>query len=169
MANYISTFTGAQIDAALTLANTIPTLSANIPVTVVSPGNTTTSTSYVDLDGLSVALTAGTYFYEAEINSQSNATGGNRFAVNYTGTTTSIEGSQIGQTSTTAWGATARITALDADSTAVATTTNAETRTRLTGVIVVSTPGNFVVRGKKVTSGTTTYRAGSFLRVTRIA
>jgi hypothetical protein len=143
--------------------------SLNTPVTVAASGQSVVSTSLVDLTGLSVTLTAGTYLFEAEIHGASSSVAGYRLAMNYTGTTTSVDYNHFGQLATTTLGATARVTAINTASTTLGTTASAETLARMTGKIVVSDGGSLVVRGLKVTSGTYTVRASSFLRVTKVA
>jgi hypothetical protein len=167
MTNYISAYTGAQIDAAI--ANVSTKMDSNKIRYAVATGEVITSTSLVDIAGLTIPLTAGTYLFEASVHGASSATGGYRLGVQYSGTATSIEANHSGQTTTTAWGATARITALNTASTTLGTTNNAETQARITGIIVVSNSGNLTIQGLKVTSGNYTVRASSWLKVVQIA
>jgi hypothetical protein len=89
--------------------------------------------------------------------------------MNYSGSTTSIAATQIGQASTTTWAATAKITAINTVSTTVWTTAGAQGQTRIAGQIVVSNAGNLVVRGLSITSGTVTVDAGSQMQAFKVA
>lgn len=135
----------------------------------IAVGETITSTSLVDIQGLTVPLTAGTWSFEANISLQSSTTAGVKFGVQYSGTTTSVSALHIGQLATTTWGATARITALNTGSTTIATTANVNQLASIFGKIVVSTAGNLTIQGLKVTSGNLIIYAESFIKATRIA
>jgi hypothetical protein len=63
-------------------------------------GQSITSTSMVDLTGLSEDLTEGTYVYTVEIGYASSSNAGARFCINYTGTLSEIEYMQFGQGNT---------------------------------------------------------------------
>lgn len=140
-----------------------------MPRHVNATASTISATTLTDIPGLSIPLVAGTWLFEAQVHAQSSTTAGMRFGVNYSGTTTSIEGNFFGQLATTTLGATARITAVNTASTTVGTTANVETKHIITGVIVVSDSGNLTISGLKVTSGTLTHRSSSWLKVVRIS
>lgn len=139
-----------------------------VGVCVPATGEGVTSTSLVNLAGLSIALTPGTYIFEAMLYANSSSTAGGRFGVQFSGTAT-VDAVFEGQTSTTGIAATARITALNSASTIIGTTASAETANRITGKLVVTASGNLTIQGLKVTSGTLTVRASSWLRVFRVA
>lgn len=137
---------------------------------VASGGQSITSTTLVDITGLSIALTTGTWVIQAVLNGNAaTGTNGAQFGVQYTGTVTSMDVNQLGQASTTTLAATARITAKNTASTAVMTTSAAECRVQLDGQIVVSTSGTLTIQGLKVSSQTLTVRAGSYLRIYKVA
>jgi len=132
-------------------------------------GDAITSTSLVNVAGMTVPLTSGTWMFEAMVSCASSSTAGGRFGVQYSGSTTSVNAVQSGQLSTTTLSATARITALNTSSTIVGTTANAELMIRIFGKIIVTTGGNLTIQGLKVTSGTFTINASSFMWAQRIA
>jgi hypothetical protein len=135
----------------------------------VFTGTTVTSTTLVDLAGMSIPLTAGTWVFEMLLSGASSSTAGVKFGVQYSGTATSVNATFSGQTSTTAFGATARITALNTGSTTVGTTANAQITGWIFGQIVVTTSGNLTAQALKVTSGTLTMNASSWMRAYRVA
>lgn len=141
-----------------------------VGVTAVSSAFTTSSTSLTNITGLSVPLTTGTWVFEINI-SGSAATGANgaQFGVQYSGSTTSINAEQIGQTNTTTWAATARITAFNTASTTVMTTSAAQCHVRIFGQVVVSGAGNLTAQGLKVTSQTLTVDASSWMWAFKVA
>jgi hypothetical protein len=106
---------------------------------------------------------AGTYAFVAHLFGTSSSTAGVQFGVQYSGTSTSVDANQFGQTSTTGIAATAVITALNASSTTVMTTANAQAMVIISGSIVVTGAGNLTIRFLKVTSGTATINASSNL------
>lgn len=137
---------------------------------VADAGFTTTSTSLVNITGLSIPLTAGTWAFEASIlASAATGTAGARLGVQYSGTTTSVNAGFQGQTNTTTSAATARITALNTGSTIICTTSAAITQNYIWGQIIVTGSGNLTIQGLKVTSGTLTVYGASKMNVRRIA
>jgi hypothetical protein len=132
-------------------------------------GAAVTSTTLVDLAGMSVALTAGTWVFAMYFSGNSSTSAGGKFGVQYSGTATSVNATFSGQTSTTAFGATARITQLNTASTTIGTVTSAQTVSLTYGQIVVTTSGNLTARALKVTSGTLTVDASSWMRAFRVA
>jgi hypothetical protein len=124
----------------------------------------------VDLNGLSLALTAGTWIFEALISgSAGTGTAGAKFGVQYSGSTTSIDALHVGQLNTTGWAATARITAFNTASTTVMTTSAAQCHVKIFGKVVVAGSGNLTIRGLKVTSGTLTYNGSSMMWAFKVA
>lgn len=133
-------------------------------------GGTIVSTTLVDIAGMSIALTAGTWIFEIHISgSAATGTAGARFGVNYSGTTTSINAEQIGQLATTTWGATARITAVNTSSTIVMTTSAAQCYVKIFGKIIVTDSGNLTAKGLKVTSQTLTVDGSSWMMAYKVA
>lgn len=160
---------GTSWDGVTTIAPSKNAIYDVMPYSVMATGETITSTTLANIGGLSVPVVAGTYLVQAEVHGQSSTTAGYTLGINHSGTTTSIEGNQAGQLSTTTWGATARITAVNTSSTVLGTTANVETKAILTAKIVVSTSGNITIQGRKVTSGNFIVRGSSWLKVTKIA
>jgi len=127
-------------------------------------GQSITSTSMVDLTGLSEDLTEGTYVYTVEIGYASSSNAGARFCINYTGTLSEIEYMQFGQGNTSTLVATTQQTTNGSTSgTIMGTSSNAIGLARMTGHIVVTGDGTFSARGLKVTSGTLTIYNGTML------
>lgn len=136
----------------------------------VAGAQSITSTTLVDISGLTLALTAGTWVFEAVVNGNAaTLTAGAQFGAQYSGTLTSIEATFVGQLSGTTWAATARITAKNTASTVVMTTSAAECQVYLTGQVVVSGSGNFTIQGLKVTSQTLTIRSSSWVKAVKVA
>jgi len=128
-----------------------------------------TSTSLVDIGGLIVALTAGTWVFEAFVQAMcSTGTAGAQFGVQYSGTTTSTEFNMHGNLSATTI-STSRVTAKNTPGGVVLTTSTAEGIILMSGIIVVSDSGNFSVKGLKVTSQNLYIRAGSHVRIRKVA
>jgi hypothetical protein len=146
----------------------IESVKTTIPVYVATTGDSITSTSLVNVNGLSIPLTAGTYIYEVHMTASSSTTAGARFAVAYTGTTTATAGTQIGQTTNTAWAATSNSNTIGAEGTTTSTTANTQNKILLTGTITVSNSGTFTVQARKLTSGTLTIQNGGWLKIVKI-
>lgn len=140
------------------------------PLFVVCAGHAITSTSLIDVNGMSIPLTPGTWIFEINISgSAATGTAGARFGVQYSGSSTSINAELIGQLATTTWAATARITALNTASTILMTTSAAQCHARIFGQIVVTGPGNLTLQGLKVTSQTLTIDASSWMMARKVA
>lgn len=145
-------------------------LTTNLPLYAVATGEAITSTTLVNIAGLTIPLTAGTWLFEINLSaSAATGTAGARFGVQYSGSTTSVNAVQFGQLATTTWAATARITALATASTIVLTTSAAEGVIRIFGQIVVTNAGNLTTQGLKVTSQTLTINASSFMKARKVA
>ena len=129
---------------------------------VASSGDSITSTSMVDISGLSIPITAGTWAFEVTVGYASSSTAGCRFCINHTGTLSSINYMQLGQLATTTLGATTNQTTNNSSSgTIYGTTANAIGISRMTGLIVATGAGTLSARGLKVTSGTLTIYNGT--------
>lgn len=135
----------------------------------VCSGDAITSTTLVNIAGMSIPLTAGTWVFEMIVSCASSSTAGGKLGVQYSGTTTSVDAVHLGQLATTTLAATARITALNTGSTTVGTTAAAELMCRIVGQIVVTTSGNLTCQALKVTSGTFTINASSQMWARRVA
>lgn len=133
-------------------------------------GAAITSTSLVDIAGMSIPLTPGTWVFEMLISANAaTGTNGAKYGVGFSGTASSVLASFTGQTSGTAFGATALITALSTGSTTVHTTSAAQGMVRIFGKIVVTASGNLTAQGLKVTSQTLNVSASSFMRAYKIS
>lgn len=135
----------------------------------LATGEGITSTSLVDVAGMTIPITAGTWVFEMMVSASSSSTAGGRLGVQYSGTTTSVNATFFGQLATTTLAATARITALNTGSTIIGTTGSAEVTGRIFGQIIVTTAGNLTCQALKVTSGTLTINASSQMWARRVA
>ena len=131
---------------------------------------TTTGQSLVDITGLSIALTTNAV-YEIEANLSvltSAVTTGTQYGIQYSAAGAAIEAQVTGSLTSTA-AKTERISALNTATTAFLTTSAQNGGIRITGIVTTgANAGNLTVRHLKVTSGTSTVRINSFLKVTRI-
>jgi len=129
---------------------------------------TNLTTTLTDITGLSFAATTNAvYEFEAVLSVQSSTTNGNAYAVNYSAAGATVE-AQITGTLAAATQKTLRISALNNAATPFVTAV-------ITGGILIkgifttgANAGNFTIQHYKVTSGTSTVFANSFLKVTRI-
>lgn len=129
---------------------------------------TVSTTGFVAISGLAVALTAGgTYAVEAAVPLTTNASAGAALALVASNSLTATSATYTAQLITTVGGAAANTTTLG---TGVGATTNA-ILAELSGTIVVATGGTLLLEGAQnaSTSGTTSFLANSWLRVTRIS
>jgi len=128
---------------------------------VSSSGDSITSTSLVDISGLTSTLTAGTWAFYIEIGYASSSNAGARFSVGYTGTVTSIGYTQRGQgTSSNLLATTHQTTNNSTSGTVYGTTANANEFASMFGQIYVSDGGTLSAKALKVTSGTLTINTG---------
>jgi len=111
---------------------------------------------------------SGTYAFDACIpcNAQTG-TNGAQFGAQFSGTTTSLEceclGNQSGVTLVT------RITAKNTAGGVVCNVSAVDWMVRITGLVIVTTSGNFSIQALKVTSQTLFIRPGSFVILNKIA
>jgi hypothetical protein len=133
---------------------------------------TTSSTTLVDVTGLSVALSANTtYEFEAVLVTTTSAdTNGTRYGINFSAAGATVAAGLVGSKSA-ATAAGDSITALNTGSSQAYLTTTSESGTAMIrGTIVVgANAGNLTVQHLKITSGTSTVRIGSYLKVTKIS
>lgn len=132
---------------------------------------TTTGQALVDITGLSLALLANsTYEFEAVLSCAVSAvTTGNQYGVQFSAAGATIEAQIIGSLTSTATKS-ERINALNTATTAFLTTSAQNGQVLIKGIIVVgANSGSLSIRHLKVTSGTSTVRVNSFLKVTKIS
>ena len=107
----------------------------------------------------------------ASMVTTSAVTTGTQYGVNYSSTASLIEGSLVCTLASAT--PTARVERISALNTASGTcmTTSASTvgSVVIRGIITTTGSGNFTISHLKVTSGTSTVKIGSYLKVTRIA
>lgn len=128
---------------------------------VITTGDSITSTSLVNITGLSATLTPGTWGFDINIGGASSSNAGARFSVGFDGTVASIDYMQTGQTNTTGTAATTRQTTNNSTGgSAMGTTSNAAITCNMFGEIEVTSTGTFSARALKVTSGTLTVYNG---------
>lgn len=144
-----------------------------IPVYAQVTGSnaTTTSTTLVDVTGLSVALTTNAvYEIEAVMTGSTTAvTTGTGYGVQYSGAGGSVE-AFITASSTSTVTKTLRISALNTSAQAFLTTSAQTGGILIKGRVTTgANAGNLTIKHLKVTSGTSTIFIGSFLKVTRIS
>lgn len=131
---------------------------------------TTTGQTLVDITGLSVPLTTNAvYQIEANLSVLTSAvTTGTQYGIQYSVAGGGVEAQVTGSLTSTA-AKTERISALNTATTAFLTTSAQNGGIRITGIVTTgANAGNLTVRHLKVTSGTSTVRINSFLKVTRI-
>ncbi len=134
-----------------------------------SVDRTTTGQALADIADLSLALVAnGVYEFESILMVASSSTAGNQYGVQYSAAGATIE-AQISGTLAAATSRADRISAFNT-ATAAYVTSGAAGGIRIQGIVVVgANAGNLTIRHLKVTSGTSTVRAQSYLKVFRIA
>lgn len=129
---------------------------------------TTTGQALVDITGLSVALEASSV-YDIEVHlfvGTSNVSTGTRYAVNYSGNATIDAGLRGSSTSTA--DKSERVTALNTQTGIYLTSSNQTGFVSLRGRLVTTTAGDFTVKHLKVTSGTSSVFAGSFIKAFKV-
>lgn len=115
---------------------------------------------------------AGTYVFECSANVMSSTgTQGAQFGAQYSGTTTSIECNYRCNLAITTF-TTCRITAKNTAGVTVLTTSAAEGQLYMSGIIVVSTSGNFSIQALRLSGGGAQHlyiRPGSRVTVMKVA
>lgn len=148
--------------------------SIGVPVyaRVTGSNATTSSTSLVDITGLSIALAANCV-YEIEVcllTGTSAVTTGTKYGVNYSAAGAAVFAGYNGTTTDTS-NVTNRMTALNTG-TSTFMTTSASTNGSflLKGIVTTgANTGNVTAQHLKVTSGTSTVFIGSYMKITRIS
>lgn len=128
---------------------------------------TTTSTTLVDVTGLSIALLANTvYEIEAVLSiGTSSDTAGLGLGIEFSAAGASVEAGSIGAT-TTSSSRTFRFNAFNTSSTVLMTTADGDGQAVIKGRVTVgANAGNLTIQHRKQTSGTSTIFIGSFLKV----
>lgn len=139
---------------------------------VTGSNATTSSTSLVDITGLSIALAANCV-YEIEVcllTGTSAVTTGTKYGVNYSAAGAAVFAGYSGTTTDTS-NVTNRMTALNTG-TSTFMTTSASTNGSflLKGIVTTgANTGNVTAQHLKVTSGTSTVFIGSYMKITRIS
>jgi len=144
---------------------------ASVYALVSGSNATTTGQALVDITGLSIALSANAvYEYQAVLSVLTSAvTTGVQYGVNYSAAGGAVEGQLIGSSTATATKS-ERVSALNTASGTYLTTSGQNGQVLMKGIITTGVnAGNFTVKHLKVTSGTSTVRINSFLKVTRIS
>jgi hypothetical protein len=138
---------------------------------VTSSDATTTGQALTNINGLSVALTtSAVYEFEAVLGVTTSAvTTGTQYAVQYSVAGGAVEGGITGPLTSTAAKA-ERIAALNTATSAYLTTSAQTGQVIIKGIITTgANAGNLTIQHLKVTSGTSTIKINSFLKVTRIS
>lgn len=131
---------------------------------------TTTGQALTNITGLSVALTtSATYEFEAFLSVTTSAvTTGTQYGVNYSVAGGAVEAFVSGSL-TTASDQTVRLSALNSATVAYLTSSGQSGGILIKGVVTTgANAGNLTIQHLKVTSGTSTVRINSYLKVTRI-
>jgi len=177
------TFTGATINGNLLVTGTtssetisattyqnLPTIPTNL-YKQITANTTTTNLTYTDVPGLAVsASTAGVYEFSAVLftNVPSGSAGMN-IGMTVPASSTDFYYMVMGTNS-----AAGNQTFVDGAASGVLVTnalntTNANGVTKLDGIVTTTQSGEIKIGFAKITSGTATIRAGSYLRITKIA
>jgi len=165
--NTFSTAISADLGTGATQAAAGNHTHNNLPsYSIVASNAATTSTTGVDVTGLVIAVVSGViYEYEANLMIQSSDTNGNGYGVFLSGAG-SATGTFLTQLNTTVFQN--YITSVNTYYTGIMVAMG-------TGVLVIkgivrpTANGNFSIKHKKVTSGTATVNADSYLKLTRIS
>lgn len=141
--------------------------SAPIYARVTGTDATTTGQALVNVTGLSIALRANTvYEFTAVLSVTTSAvTTGTQYGVQFSAAGATVE-SQLAGSSTSTAAKSERVAALNTASGAYLTTSGQSGQILITGIITVgANAGNLTIQHLKVTSGTSTVRINSFLKV----
>lgn len=137
---------------------------------VAHGGTTITQQSLTNITGLTVPLVSGTYTWRAFITgNKATGTNGAQFGVQYSGTSTSVDGMVVGQTAAAAAFTVTLITALNTATATYMTTSASKCMVMMWGTIVTTGSGNLTIQGLAVTSQTLTIDAGSHLEAFKTA
>jgi hypothetical protein len=136
---------------------------------VTGSNATTTSTSLVDVTGLSVALAANSvYEFVANITGNGADANGVKFGVNYSAAGATVEAGIYADVAGTGT-RTRRINALNSATAQAFFTSSNDVAALIQGTITTGVnAGNVTIQHLKVTSGTSTIYIGSYLKVTKI-
>ena len=141
-------------------------------LTVVTNDATTTGQSLVDVTGLVVAVLHGAvYEFEAHLLVVASAdTNGAKYGVHATQTPVTIEATVLGNTATTTLSQIGVQADATGDATALNTTTSGKGHIFIKGFLAThaTLDGNFSVQHLKVTSGTSTVKVGSTLKIRKV-
>lgn len=155
------------------VAGDIPDLSATYALAqmvarISGSDSTTSSTTLVDVTGLSVALLANSvYEFEAKlyVGTSADATG-IRYGVNFSAAGATIEGGMIGPNSATVTRDEAIRAFNTSSSNVYLTATSQNGYVLITGIVTTTTnAGNLTIQHLKISSGTSTVRIGSHLKI----
>ena len=146
--------------------------SSNISYSQITANTTTTNLTYTDVAGLSVsASTIGVYEFTAILFTGSDTTAGMRIGMSVPASSSDFYYMVQGTNS-----AAANQTFVEGAASGTLVTTfacnsanNQTGVTRLDGIVTTTQSGDIKVGFAKITSGTATIRAGSFIRITKIA
>lgn len=178
------TFTGATINGNLLVTGTTSseTISAttyqNLPSSTnilykqITANTTTTNLTYTDVPGLAVSAdTAGVYEFSAVLLTGSDTSAGMRIGMTVPASSTDFYYNIIGTNS-----AAANQTQVEGAASGSLVTTFASNAvnnqtgiTKIDGIVTTTQSGEIKIGFAKITSGTATIRAGSYLRITKIA
>jgi hypothetical protein len=134
-----------------------------------SQDRTTTGQALANVADLSIALVANaTYEFEAILMVASSSTAGNQYGVQFSAAGATVE-AQISGTLAANTAQASRISALNS-ATVAYVVLNGAGAIRIQGIIATgANPGNLTIQHLKVTSGTATVRARSYLKAYRVA
>lgn len=146
-------------------------LAANMPVyaRVTGSNATTSSTTLVDVTGMSVALSANSvYEFVANITGNGADSNGVKFGVNYSAAGATVEAGIFADVAGTGMRS-RRINALNSATAQSFFTSSNDVAALIQGTITTgANAGNITIQHLKGTSGTSTIYTGSYLKVTKI-
>jgi hypothetical protein len=148
---------------------------ARLPVTIVTVTGsdaTTTSTTLVDVTGLSTPLSANsTYLVTAVLSTATSAdASGTRYGVNFSAAGASLSATSLTGSRTSTAANSEPLNALNTSTGSYMTTSSQVGAVTITGMITTgANAGNLTVEHLKISSGTSTVKIGSWLMVTKIS
>ncbi|OFY07649.1 MAG: hypothetical protein A2W99_15080 [Bacteroidetes bacterium GWF2_33_16] len=151
------------------VATTAFVANANYTYAILPALQSTTSTTLVNIPGLSATLEANaTYEFEVVIAAASSSNAGNKYGVNFTGTGARVESQLFGNIDPSSVGGES-VWIFNTQTDYAYVTYNGYGNIRIQGLVSTSTDsGTFTIQQSKVTSGTATAHRDTYLKIKRV-